>query len=265
MSPQVRNSILIGGGVLVGAVAGGVGVYLWREQVWQGRLDEEMAAFRETYAKSQEAWNVQRENEYAEQMEEMKQEHIRQIKTIQEAYNQVFEESGVVPETSKDPVETQSIKPKNDYRDYKNIVDRYTSNTLEPEAEEQKEEEREMPRIPKRREGMPYLISEDQHIEILQEVTTIYLEYYRDDLLVQADGVPLGGMTYDNLVGDDNLAYLKVLGEDGVIHVKAPDRDMVYEITYVNSDFMDSDEHVADVYGIGFDNDRDYYDEEDEW
>ena len=58
-----------------------------------------------------------------------------------------------------------------------------------------------MPRIPKRREGMPYLISEDQHIEILQEVTTIYLEYYRDDLLVQADGVPLGGMTYDNLVG----------------------------------------------------------------
>ena len=262
MRPLTRNSVLIGGGVIFGAIAGGVGVYLWQQQVWQGRLEEEMAAFREMYAESQAVWNVKREEEYAAKMDEMKQEHVRQIKTIQEAYNQVFEESGVVPDNPKDPVETQSIKPKSEMAKYENIVSRYAN---EITTEQEPEEEKEMPRIPKRREGMPYLISEDQHIDILQEVTTIYLEYYRDDLLVQADGVPLGGMTYDNLVGDDNLAYLKALGEDGVIHVKAPDRDMVYEITYVNSDFMDSDEHVADVYGIGFDNDRDYYDEEDEW
>ena len=262
MSPLTRNSVLIVGGVIFGAIAGGVGVYLWQQQVWQGSLEEEMAAFREMYAESQAVWNVKREEEYAAKMDEMKQEHVRQIKTIQEAYNQVFEESGVVPDNPKDPVETQSIKPKTEMTKYENIISRYTN---EITTEQEPEKEKEMPRIPKRREGMPYLISEDQHIEILQEVTTIYLEYYRDDLLVQADGVPLGGMTYDNLVGDDNLAYLKSLGEDGVIHVKAPDRDMVYEITYVNSDFMDSDEHVADVYGIGFDNDRDYYDEEDEW
>lgn len=262
MSPLTRNSVLIGGGVIFGAIAGGVGVYLWQQQVWQGRLEEEMAAFREMYAESQAVWNVKREEEYAAKMEEMKQEHIRHIHTIQSAYNQVFEESGVVPDNPKDPVVTQSIKPKSEQATYENIVSRYAN---EITTKQEPEEEKEMPRIPKRRDGMPYLISEDQHIDILQEVTTIYLEYYRDDLLVQADGVPLGGMTYDNLVGDDNLAYLKALGEDGVIHVKAPDRDMVYEITYVNSDFMDSDEHVADVYGIGFDNDRDYYDEEDEW
>lgn len=262
MSPLTRNSVLIGGGVIFGAIAGGVGVYLWQQQIWQGRLEEEMVAFREMYAESQAVWNVKREEEYAAKMEEMKQEHVRQIKTIQEAYNQVFEESGVVPDNPKDPVVTQSIKPKSEMATYENIISRYTN---EITTEQEPEEEKEMPRIPKRRDGMPYLISEDQHIDILQEVTTIYLEYYRDDLLVQADGVPLGGMTYDNLVGDDNLAYLKALGEDGVIHVKAHDRDMVYEITYVNSDFMDSDEHVAEVYGIGFNNDRDYYDEEDEW
>lgn len=262
MSPLTRNSVLIGGGVIFGAIAGGVGVYLWQQQVWQGRLEEEMAAFREMYAESQAVWNVKREEEYAAKMNEMKQEHIRQLHTIQEAYNQVFEESGVVPDNPKDPVVTQTIKPKSEMAKYENIISRYAN---EITTEQEPEKEKEMPRIPKRRDGMPYLISEDQHIDILQEVTTIYLEYYRDDLLVQADGVPLGGMTYDNLVGDDNLAYLKALGEDGIIHVKAPDRDMVYEITYVNSDFMDSDEHVADVYGIGFDNDRDYYDEEDEW